>query len=96
MRKNTARVMTAWAAGKDDMRDRSLWTDGQSVYSYATAILAIANDGMPIVNVTRYSNTTTNHQNGMRYWLDLHGRVRREVTNIPRGVSDVTLANTKG
>ena len=87
MRKNTARVLAAWRAGKDDRRDRSVWTDGRTVYSYATAIMTRDDNGRIVFNATKYSPTTTNHQNGIRSVVT----VDTVVSDVPRGASDTTL-----
>lgn len=69
MRKNTRRVYEAWREFRLDTRDRSVWTNGQTVYSYGTAILTRYGLAARVgLNVTPYSVTTTAHQSGL---LDL-------------------------
>lgn len=65
MRKNTVSVFNAWFSGRSERKQKSIWTDGSKIYSYNTPILW-AEDGTVYINVTRYSVTTTIHQNGIR------------------------------
>lgn len=74
MRKNTRSVTTAWREGQPEERQRSIWTDGEDIYSYATCIAAGLTDErgtrLLVLNQSHYSPTTTNHQNGVYYALD--------------------------
>lgn len=45
---------------------RSIWTDGQAIYSYGTAIVWRNAAGVLVRNVRRYSVTTTRKQNQLR------------------------------
>lgn len=76
MRKNAAAVYAAWLDGRPLRRARSIWTDGESIYSYDTAILA-RDAANVILNVTKYSQTTTTHQNGLAVALGGHWPIRR-------------------
>lgn len=63
-RRNIFEVFEAW----QDNRPRTkgaISTDGDTVYSYGTAIAARSHDGRIVVNRSRHSKTTTNHQNGI-------------------------------
>ncbi len=73
MRKNTIRVFGAWRKCIRDNKEKrkSIWTDGIHVYSYNTIILVTPdNIGEPYrLNMTKYSRTTSNHQNSLRALL---------------------------
>ena len=64
MRKNTQEVYRAWKMGRALHRCRSIWTDGETVYSYSTPILRYKL-GAPMMNMVKYSRTTSNHQNSL-------------------------------
>jgi hypothetical protein len=73
MRKNTQRAYALWRAGKGSPlseRGKSVWTDGQNIYSYATILVAYAADAdCAVFNATPYSVTTTTQQSGLRTLL---------------------------
>ena len=69
MRKNTVETFKAWAAGKNIKKCASIWTDGETVYSYGTAIMRRKGDTI-VLNVQKYSPTTSNHQNTLRILLE--------------------------
>ena len=89
MRKNTAEVIRAVADRKSLKKCNSVWTDGQHIFSYGTCILAQRRDGRFVLNRTKYSPTTTNHQNAIAAW----GMIRAglgivsEVDGLYRGAS---------
>lgn len=93
MRKNTFTIMEAWnfdrAKGK---AGDSIWTDGQNVYSYQTCILVYGPNGS-ILNVGKYSRTTSTHQNGVKEWL---ANAAMKVTEVgrtfPRGTTSADLS----
>jgi hypothetical protein len=67
MRKNTQEVWRAFRAGKACRKADSIWTDGVSIFSYRTCLLAPPElNGRYVFNDTRYSLTTTRHQHGLR------------------------------
>ena len=71
MRKNTQAVLEAWDVSEPKgKRGDSIWTDGNTVYSYNTWILAhnAMQNGFE-VNVTKYSATTSRQQNEIQAWL---------------------------
>ena len=59
---------------------------GDKLLSYYTCI-AQRHEGKIIVNVTRYSITTSKMQNNLRY--ELSGYDVIEVTSVPRGTCDL-------
>ena len=69
MRKGTTRVYNAWIIGKSSRKQRSIWTEGSVIYSYSTPIMWREADGDVVLNVSRYSVTTSTHQNGLRQIL---------------------------
>ena len=69
MRVNTKNVFTAWMNAKKCKKAQSLWTDGAIIYSYGTAIARMNSDGKILLNVNKYSVTTSCHQNGLRVLL---------------------------
>jgi hypothetical protein len=86
MRKNMARVIGDFMAGRSQI-EKSCSTDGQTVYSYSTAIAARTDDGRIILNGTKYSPTTSRQQAAFR------GYFTADVTvdNVPRGATRETL-----
>lgn len=66
-RKNTTETFNAWKSGKTHRKCRSIWTSGGVIYSYSTPIAKFSDvtDMHAIVNMNRYSVTTTIHQNGL-------------------------------
>lgn len=97
MRKNTAEVMEAWNFYKTKgKRGDSIWTDGNNVFSYDTCILTYGPNGGRL-NTTKYSVTTTTHQNGIKAWLAERGVSLVEVPGIltvvpfTRGVNPGTI-----
>ena len=90
MRKNTQDVFRAYVVGQSKGRwGDSIWTDGKRVFSYWTCLLARNSSGT-VLNRTRYSVTTTQHQTGLAYlisgWSDV-----RYVENLGLGASAVDL-----
>lgn len=69
LRKSTLQVFSAWKAGRDCRPGAAIWTDGQTVYSHGTAIMR-RNGGRIVLNVKRYSATTSNHQVSLRMLID--------------------------
>lgn len=89
MRVNTKRVLEAWRGGRMDHREQSIWTDGAAIYSYGTCLVAPLASGNVVLNVTKYSATTSNKQGDLRW--SLRGLIAAEVDGLPLGVSRATL-----
>lgn len=91
MRKNTANVVTKFEAnlpvprrtGKD-----SIWTDGQTIFSYGTPILTRVSRSIVVFNTTKYSVTTTIHQNALAAYFARNGYTVWTVDNVERGTRD--------
>lgn len=83
MRKNCSDVVRAWESGRANRRADAIWTDGHRIMSYGTVILEPV-DGVGLTfNATRYSVTTTIHQNAIRAYFG--DRIRQVVDDVPRG-----------
>ena len=92
MRKNTREVLEAWIAKEaKGNRGESIWTDGKIIYSYNTWILAHnpQRSGYE-VNGTKYSATTSSHQNSIKEWLQLKRYVFFDRDNQPIGSNHST------
>lgn len=102
MRKNVREVMEAWNENRkcDPKGAGTVWTDGDVVYSYSTAILADVGDGRYYLNLTKYSATTSQHQSGIRGWLNARGGVILEnlveVDGVRQGATPVELRDRAG
>jgi len=74
--------------------NESLSTDGNTLYSYQTAIATKQSDGSIVLNNTKYSNTTTNQQNEVRRQLD-DKNIKYDVTGgKDRGYSGEDFSET--
>ena len=94
MRKNTQDALDRWNRGVATPPSRqggAVWTDGEVIWSYQTAIVARDSEGVLRFNDTRYSVTTSIQQGGLRYELsgyDRYGAAQgpvEYVDGIPRG-----------
>lgn len=87
MRVNCTQALRAWRKGKALRPAQSIWTDGETIFSYGTALVTKRADGTVVLNRTRYSVTTTIHQNTLAF--ELAGAV--EVDNLSQGVDAYNL-----
>lgn len=83
MRKMTIDVYQAWKAGKARKPGSSIWTDGETVYSYNTPIMRRVKGEHIVLNVRKYSVTTTRHQNGLQELLGGIGQSPYTLTEEP-------------
>jgi hypothetical protein len=92
MRKNLSKVYNYFHVGRKCLETWSIWTDGDTIYSYGTAIATYGDyvDEV-VVNVTKYSSTTSTHQNAILAQLRKEGYSAVEVDNLPEGVSSEEL-----
>jgi hypothetical protein len=92
MRKNLSKVYNYFHVGRECREARSIWTDGDTIYSYGTAIATYGDyiDEV-VVNVTKYSPTTSTHQNAILVQLRKEGYSVVEVESLPLGVSSEGL-----
>ena len=70
MRKNCKEAMQAWTMSKTKKTADSIWTENGKMYSYNTVILqrkwdAITGQRTFYLNMTKYSVTTSIHQNAI-------------------------------
>lgn len=85
MRQNTQKAFNAWNAGKNyrapGRNGSPIWTDGRSIFSYGVAILTRPDYSAQSIrlNVTKYSVTTSQQQNGLRTLLTSSGTRFEEV-----------------
>lgn len=84
MRKNTEATLQDWHHNRANNRYESIWTDGTRIYSYQTILVEPTGHADRVrVNVTKYSPTTSQHQNGIL--AGLGGLVAETVDGIPMG-----------
>lgn len=81
MRKNCQEVVRAWERGKECHKASSIWTDGRRIMSYGTCLVENVG-GRLYLNRTRYSVTTTVHQNALAAYF---GDRVIEIDDVPRG-----------
>ena len=81
MRKNCQRTLAAWRTGKSLRAAQSIWTDGETIFSYGTALVTGRGD-QTILNRTTYSSTTSQHQNALAAELESF-----EVEGLEQGVT---------
>lgn len=81
MRKNCQDVVRAWERGKACSKADSIWTDGHRIMSYGTCLVENVG-GQLYLNRTRYSVTTTVHQNALAAYF---GDRVIEIDDVPRG-----------
>lgn len=93
MRKNCTKAFAAFLAGRSARPAQSIWTDGNTIYSYRTAILTkVPNEPrLAILNVTQYSATTSVHQHSLAVALGQEGWHWFEVEGFSRGCDFVDL-----
>ena len=94
MRKNTRLVIDAWRNSKPLKQCQSIWTDGEAIYSYATCLVVTEEDAPLILNMTKYSRTTTIHQNSLLVWFAKLGEQVIVMGDFPRGVTPEQILRT--
>lgn len=72
-RTNTTKAFNAWKAGKPAKPAPSIHTNGHAITSYATEIARRLSNGQIAILTEKFSVTTTNHQNGLRYLASVAG-----------------------
>jgi hypothetical protein len=94
MRKNVQEVFDAWTVGRELRKTQSIWTDGDNIFSYGTAIATFGEYvDEAVLNVTKYSPTTSNHQNALRVLMERIDYNIVEVDALPFGVTPDSLFN---
>jgi len=91
MRKNTRETINTWEAGRYHRRAPSIWTDGESVYSYGTALIEPVPDTSDVYlfNDTQYSTTTRIHQNTLLAHLMGRGFEVVVAYDVPMGTRNL-------
>lgn len=97
MRKNTQEVINAFAQGKACKKFVSIWTNGQTIFSYDTPILHRISDTEVVFNGTKYSHTTTQQQNSIRLaMMGWKGTKYYPGDDFDRGIPAYKLAEAAG
>lgn len=93
MRKNTKTVLDKFNTDTAfHFSNRpSIWTNGDQIYSYQTCIVERVADDCVIVNMTKYSQTTTIHQNALLGWFTRQGYKVVVLTDLPFRVHDLAI-----
>ncbi len=73
MRKNTKEVLVSFLRGDANHNHKSISTDSCGIFSYKTEIVYWRNEFEIVVNIKKYSKTTTEQQNDIREGLRLAG-----------------------
>jgi hypothetical protein len=71
MRVNVKNALEAWNRRESCRKSRSVWTDGSILYSYNTPIL-FTREGKTVLNVRKYSSTTSTQQNSLYAYLTVN------------------------
>lgn len=88
MRKNCELAYKAWTDSKALRPAKSIWSDGDTLWSYGTALAAVdPARSMVVLNRTRYSVTTSIHQSALAAEMRLEDYVLVEVYDVPQGAS---------
>ncbi len=87
--KATTGVLYSFKFGFSHKQTNSFWTDGDTVWSYDTAIAIRTKEGHIFLNTTRYSPIITRYQNA----LEKEYPSARQVNNVRRGATRATLIN---
>lgn len=66
MRKNATAALSAFAKGHALRPSPSIHTDGETLFSYDTALAVMADAQTVVLNATRYSATTSTQQHAVR------------------------------
>ena len=90
MRKRHLEIFEDWGKFRANTKYDSVWTDGYSIYSYTTCILAYTDDDDFIFNATKYTHTTTEIQNNLLNYI--HAELfpyppSATVCNAPKGIT---------
>jgi len=96
VRKNTEQVIRAWEHDRPERSSASIWTDGHNIWSYQTpiAVEVLKENGEIglVMNVTRYSPTTSEQQSAIR--AELASYIVRTVDGMPRGDTFIEVARS--
>jgi hypothetical protein len=82
----TQNVINLFVSGATKGKASSISIEGDKLFNYSTVIAQRVN-GEIVLNATRYSMTTTKHQNVLK--RELPQNVQK-VNDVPRGAQDLT------
>jgi hypothetical protein len=92
MRKNLQEVFNAWTDGRQSNKQNSIWTDGDTIFSYGTALVTHGDySGEVILNRTKYTRTTSSQQGSLGFLLKQYGFEVLEIDGLPMGTRSSTL-----
>ncbi len=80
MRNNNTEVAAAFIASAPCNKFRPIHTDGTTIFSYSTPIVKRTPTGV-VVDMFKYSSTTTRQQNDIRAILNFHNIPFTETTD---------------
>lgn len=92
--KNINDVLDAWHNNQHCRKNVTIWTNGRSIFSYDTCVLTQFDyEGVTytVVNVSKYSQTTSKQVNAILSSVPLHFSVR--VTGLVREITESQLAD---
>lgn len=86
MSKQAEFVFNNWKKGQPT-EGVSLWSDGEKIYSYQTILVDRTKQGVVCLNSTKYSPTTTRHQNALEALLRANTVIalKRTADEMPNG-----------
>lgn len=89
MRKNCSEVVESFLIGQPLRKAQSIWTDGDTIFSYGTAIVErrfnAKGVGRFLLNRTKYSVTTSTHQGAIAARFNRYGLNYEEVEGVAIG-----------
>lgn len=74
------------------LRGNNIWTTGEKLYSYNTCIAekaVIDGCSVMLINLTRFSTTTSRHRNTLIRRVFGSTIVRKYVTGVPKGATNL-------
>lgn len=77
MKKNVQEVFNSWFEARENNKNQTIHTNGQTIFSYKTPIL-FRTAGEVLLDSNKYSLTTTKQQNSLRELLTARGFKNRE------------------
>lgn len=95
MRKNCSEVVESFLIGQPLRKAQSIWTDGDTIFSYSTAIVERRFNskgvGRFLLNGTKYSSTTSTHQGAIAARFNRYGLDYEVVEGVAIGSKAVTV-----
>tara|TARA_Y100000593_G_scaffold86952_1_gene166593 strand:- start:2793 stop:3092 length:300 start_codon:yes stop_codon:yes gene_type:complete len=88
MRKNTRATLAHWLSGEPSATAPAIHTDGDVIRSYSTWLTVRTGETHAIMNMTKYTRTTSVHQNAILADLEARGFDVEVVDDVPIGTRD--------